>query len=173
MKIKSAERVRTRQFQLFSVAAVTLVSMNLLTLPIPAEAQKAAPAKAAKAGEISWGTDLKAGIEEARSKKKYLFVDMYTDWCGWCKRLDRTTFVDPQMMSYLNNKYVCLKINAENPNGGREAAEKYRVSGFPCALVFDPSGKLIGKVSGYYKPDEYQVALERLIKKPPADPLAE
>ena len=62
------------------------------------------------------------------------FIDIYTDWCGWCKRMDATTFSDPAIVEYMNKNYFPVKLNAEmkdtimynnhafvnpNPNGRR------------------------------------------------------
>ncbi len=135
-------------------------------------AVKTAAKAAAKAGDLLWSTDLNATLAQAKSKNKYVVADMYTDWCTWCKVLDRQTFANPAMISYLNSKYLCAKVNAENPNGGTEAAEKYKVFEFPCVLVFEPSGKLIGKLMGFQRPDAMQRALENLLKNPQKDPYA-
>ncbi len=125
-----------------------------------------------KAGDLLWSTDLNATLAQAKGKNKYVLADMYTDWCTWCKVLDRQTFANPAMMSYLNAKYLCVKVNAENPNGGTVAAEKYKVFEFPCVLVFEPNGKLIGKLMGFQRPDAMQRALENLLKNPQKDPYA-
>lgn len=59
-------------------------------------------------------------IEEAvalqKKKPKKMFIDMYTDWCGWCKRMDATTFTDPTVAAYLNENFYCVKFNAEQKN---------------------------------------------------------
>ncbi|MCC7529751.1 MAG: thioredoxin family protein [Candidatus Melainabacteria bacterium] len=153
--------VRTRAARLFVLATVAVAAVAAVVLTPVAQA----------ANDLQWATDLNTGLAQAKGKK-YVLADIYTDWCGWCKRLDRDTFADPQMMAYLNTKFVCVKVNAEHANG-QPVASKYRVKGFPCALVFDPSGKIIGKLSGYFKPGDYKQALEDLIKHPPSDPLAE
>jgi len=162
--------VRTRVARLMALVTVAIAAVSATMLTASAQAEKPAGNKLIAMNDLMWSTDLYTSL--AKAKKKYVLADIYTDWCGWCKRLDRDTFSNPQMMSYLNSKYLCVKVNAENANG-KPVAAKYKVGGFPCALVFDPSGKFIGKLSGYYKPGEYQQALEDLIKNPPSDPMAE
>ena len=51
----------------------------------------------------------------ARSKKepRKIFIDVYTDWCGWCKRMDQSTFSDPKVAAYVNQHYYAVKFNAE------------------------------------------------------------
>lgn len=144
------------------------------------QAQKAAPAKAAPEKgipasamtDLFWSTDLNSTLAKAKTQKMYVLVDFYTDWCLWCKRLDRDTLSDPAVMAYLKKKYMLVKINAENPNGGKAAAEKYKVFEFPCLMVFESSGKLVGKITRYLKPGQFQQELEDLILHPPSDPHA-
>ena len=64
--------------------------------------------------QIAWIT-----IEEAYAKTladpqpKKLFIDVYTDWCGWCKVMDRKTFANPEVARYMNAHYYMVKFNAE------------------------------------------------------------
>ena len=63
-------------------------------------------------GPINWLT-----LEEADSlykiQKRPIFIDVFTDWCGWCKRMDATTFKDPNIAGYLNANFYSVKLNAE------------------------------------------------------------
>lgn len=42
-----------------------------------------------------------------------IFIDVYTDWCGWCKRMDQTTFQDPEVVLYMNSHFLNVKLDAE------------------------------------------------------------
>ena len=57
------------------------------------------------------------GFEEAVSKSeknpKKLLIDVYTSWCGWCKRMDQTTYQDTALISYINKNYYAVKLDAE------------------------------------------------------------
>ena len=33
-------------------------------------------------------------------------VDVYTDWCGWCKKMDKETFNHPVIAKYINENYI-------------------------------------------------------------------
>ena len=63
-------------------------------------------------GELNWLT-----IEEAQKIKnnegKLYMVDVYTDWCGWCKVMDKKTFTDDGIKKYLDENFYVIKFNAE------------------------------------------------------------
>lgn len=61
---------------------------------------------------INWLT-LDQIIEKSKTEKRKIFVDVYTDWCGWCRHMDSTTFADPKVAAYINEKFYALKFNAE------------------------------------------------------------
>tara|TARA_Y100000385_G_C13026348_1_gene608581 strand:- start:105 stop:611 length:507 start_codon:yes stop_codon:yes gene_type:complete len=50
-------------------------------------------------------------LTEASPKK--IFIDVYTDWCGWCKRMDKATFQNPEVARYMNEHYYNVKFDAE------------------------------------------------------------
>lgn len=63
--------------------------------------------------DIAW-MDWNDAIAAARAEKdKKIFVDMYTDWCGWCKRMDRSTFAEPEVIQYMNRHFYPVKFDAE------------------------------------------------------------
>lgn len=70
------------------------------------------PAQEEAKEEINWIT-----IEEAyalsQQNPKKIIVDIYTDWCGWCKRMDATTYSNPVIVKYINENYYAVKFDAE------------------------------------------------------------
>ena len=58
---------------------------------------------------LSW----EEGIKKSEESNKKIFVDLYTDWCGWCKRMDATTFVDEDVVAYMNENFIAIKFDAE------------------------------------------------------------
>lgn len=72
----------------------------------------ASRASVAAEEEIKWYSWEEA-IKLSEEAPKKLFVDVYTDWCGWCKRMDATTFKDPGVVKYMNENFYAVKLDAE------------------------------------------------------------
>ena len=68
--------------------------------------------KAASAHEINWLSFEEAVALHEKAPKK-LIIDVYTHWCGWCKKMDKTTFVDPDVVSEINGNFYAVKLDAE------------------------------------------------------------
>lgn len=62
--------------------------------------------------KIQWLT-LSEAIDLNRTEPRKFMVDVYTDWCGWCKRMDANTFSDEEIARYVNEHYYAVKFNAE------------------------------------------------------------
>ncbi len=85
-------------------------------------------------------------LARARSEQRLLLVDVYTDWCGWCKKLDREVFADGRVGAAAKD-LVAVKVNAEK--GGEEIARRYRVRGYPTILFLDGTGNVVERIDGY------------------------
>jgi len=91
-------------------------------------------------------------LDEAKvlSKKteKLIFIDCYTDWCGPCKRMAATSFMDDKVGEVFNDKFINIKIEMEKNPIGTELAKRYRIRAYPTLLVIDSEGTLIKQVIG-------------------------
>ncbi len=121
-------------------------------------------------------------IEEAfrltRSEPRVLVIDVYTDWCGWCKRMEATTFSDPVISEMLNSHFYPVRLNAESredvvigghtykfvDNGRRGYHElaaivtKGRLS-YPTISYVDHQGRILDAAPGYKTADQFKVYL--------------
>ncbi len=107
---------------------------------------------------VSW-KDFSTGFELAEAESKLMFVVFETNWCGYCKKMNRSTFKDPGVVERLN-ELVAVKINAEddkrvNGYSGRELASRYGVAGYPALMVLDPGGAVRSRTSGFLSAREF------------------
>lgn len=125
------------------------------------------PAVSARAQSGGWRT-WDAGMKEAGSSKRYVMVDVYTDWCGWCKRMDRDVFARPDVRDYLAKKFVTIKLNAESGEAARyedraftsrTLATRFRVTGYPTTIFLRPNGDHLANVPGYIPADRFLLLL--------------
>jgi len=136
----------------------------------------------AEKGEFAW-RDLGAGLAEAKKTNKMVFVDIYTDWWGWCKKLDRDVLSKTDVQAYLAQNFIPVKLNAENKKDRveilehdlsyAEAVSAYGVEGFPATLFLEPDGKLIYKLSGYHAKDKYLDILKYMAERKFEEPVQE
>ncbi|MCS6973437.1 MAG: DUF255 domain-containing protein [Cyclobacteriaceae bacterium] len=61
---------------------------------------------------VQWLT-FEQAVEKSKTEKRKIFIDVYTDWCGWCKVMDQNTFSDPKVAHLLNTYFYPVKFNAE------------------------------------------------------------
>ncbi len=84
-----------------------------------------------QAQSIQW-MSIEEAVEKNQQEPRKIFVDVYTDWCGWCKKMDNSTFKDSTVVAYINKHFYAVKLNAEtsdtirigdniyvNPNPGK------------------------------------------------------
>jgi len=65
-----------------------------------------------QAQDINW-ISLEKVTELQRTNPKNVIIDVYTNWCGPCKLMDKNTFSNPEIVNYINNNYYAVKFNAE------------------------------------------------------------
>ena len=99
-------------------------------------------------GAIAWHRDLRRAIEAARAEGKLIVADVYTDWCGWCKKMDKTIYSDPAIVA-LSRQQVFVKVNAEDRGQGQNFAEQMRVKGYPTTIILDGNGRVLNIAEGY------------------------
>jgi thiol:disulfide interchange protein len=97
---------------------------------------------------ISWQKDLDKALSLAKANHGKVVVDVYTDWCGWCKKMDQTIYTDPKVIA-LSNKHVFLKLNAEDGGQGQRFASRMDVDGYPTTIILDENGRSINSIAGY------------------------
>lgn len=144
----------------FRTAAAALIALAAVASCGRPSGEAEGPA--AKGQGVSFAsTGFDEALDRARSEKKLLLVDVYTDWCGWCKKLDREVFSDARVASAAS-RLVAVKVNAEK--GGEKVAERFAVNGYPTILFVDGTGNVVKRVEGYVDADEMLEILSALPK---------
>jgi thiol-disulfide isomerase/thioredoxin len=110
-------------------------------------------------GGVAWLTGYPVAMEKALLTRRPLLVTFYTDWCGWCRKLERTTFVDPGVVGLLRFA-VPVRVNGDRERG---LAALLRVSSYPTSVLLNRHGKEIGRIVGYRPPEEYSALLSSLL----------
>jgi thiol:disulfide interchange protein len=87
-------------------------------------------------------------LKLAKEQKKAIMIDYYTDWCGWCKVLDKKTYTDSEVGKYADENFISLKIDAERGEGV-ELSKRSKIQGFPTIIFYNESGEEIHRVVGY------------------------
>ncbi len=105
-----------------------------------------------------WTTYSNEALDRAKKENKHILMDFTgSDWCGWCVKLDKEVFSQPEFISYATNNLVCIKvdfpskkqISAEQKKINDKLAKDYGVRGFPTIYILKPDGKTVVGKTGY------------------------
>ncbi len=134
------------------------------------------------AQEINWVT-LEKAMELQKKKPKKIMMDVYTNWCGPCKMLDKNTFQTADVANYVNENYYAVKFNAEgnetinykgkvysnpgyNPelasrrNSAHSLAQFLQIQAYPTIVFMDEKGDVIAPIRGYQTPPQLELYLK-------------
>lgn len=137
----------------------------------------------AQKSEVNW-MSMSEALKQNNKNPRKIFIDVYTDWCGWCKKMDNTTFSDSEVASLLNDHFYPVKFDAEssqpiefngkvykNPNpGGRRSAHelasallKNKLS-YPSYVILDSNNRGLTVLKGYLKKEQMMPVLRYIGK---------
>jgi thioredoxin-like negative regulator of GroEL len=114
----------------------------------------------ATAQDVKWRYDYNAARREAEQKSLPLVVDIGTENCFWCNKLDAITFHDPTVAQVINNSFIPLKVDAH-----RNAAlsDALRIQAFPTVVLAASDGKILATLEGYMEPIRFHEQLQRTL----------
>ena len=126
--------------------------------------------------KIKW-VDFNTGLSQAQQTGKLAVIECYTDWCGWCKVMDKKTFSDPKIIERINEKYIAMKFNPEKPGkyfagskdslSGRQllmALSNNKPSGYPTFFFFVPQDAKLFQLPGYQDAIQFGATMNNIEK---------
>lgn len=131
-----------------------------------------------KGQDVNWMT-FEEAINAQQLKPKKIFIDMYTDWCKWCKLMDKTTFEDPLIAEYINHNFYAVKFDAEFEGDIEYKGKTYELVknsrqkpyhelaaylarnrlSYPTMIFLNEKGEVIQPVPGYQDPKSFEVIM--------------
>ncbi len=128
------------------------------------------------AAELNWTTDLPKAQSKAKAENKLVMMDFTgSDWCGWCMKLNREVFSQPEFASYAEKNLVLVEVDfprhkaqSKQLQAANDALQtKYKIEGYPTIIVLNGAGQMVGQL-GYMPggPKAFIGELEKLKKKP-------
>jgi thioredoxin-related protein len=144
-----------------SLAVIAICLMLLFAATASAD-NDAKPAEKAKIEWLAFDTAL-ALFKADTSGDKHMFVDFTASWCGWCKRMEREAFADPEVIAFVNENFIPVKVWGDSQNmldiDGYKISEmnlarsEFRVQAYPTFWFLTPEQAKVGPVRGYKTTD--------------------
>lgn len=118
---------------------------------------------------VKWYS-VEEAFELTKKQPRKIMIDVYTDWCSWCKVMDSMTFSNHIIANYINQNFYAVKFNAEQKsevvlNGksykfiasGRRGYNELAAQllngklGYPSVVFLDEQTNMILPIQGYYE----------------------
>jgi len=121
---------------------------------------------------VKWYT-WNEGYPKAKKEKRIIIIDVYTEWCGWCKVMDKKTYTNDDVIKKIGAKFIAIKVNPETDSNlsydgvvynGKDLIDKLSnngISGYPTTIFFFPRTKKAFLEVGYKAPDAFNPALDK------------
>lgn len=130
---------------------------------------------ASNAQEVEWlSWEEAAELVSTEKNPKKIFIDVYTDWCGWCKKMDKDTFQDPEVAAYMSTNFYMVKLDGEGKEPiefkgktykfvpqGRKGYHEFAATlmqgrlSYPTTVFLDEEMNMLSPVPGYQKPEPF------------------
>lgn len=116
-----------------------------------------------KFASVEW-IDIEQVPKLVKEIPKSVFINFTAKWCGWCKVMDKKTFSDLEVSTYMNKNYYSVKMDFDSNKTfnylgkectAKQLAKKYGVTGLPTMLLVSSDFKTVIQIVGYQKPNPF------------------
>lgn len=113
--------------------------------------------------KVAW-VPLHKALENAKTDQKKILIDVYTEWCAYCRRMNTETYADATVMETINDYFYPVRLNAESKNfidfdgqavTEQELALAFGVRGYPTTVILDFDGTAVGKQPGFMEATDF------------------
>lgn len=105
---------------------------------------------------ISW-QEFKTGFKGASEKNKPIFLYFYADWCTYCTKLKQTTFRDKNVLAFLNEHFISIRVNTDID---KQLAANWQIRGLPTMWFLEPDSTRINSIPGYVNEEQFLTVLK-------------
>lgn len=110
--------------------------------------------------QIQWAKSYEAALAAAEESGKPVFMDFYSDRCGYCHKMDREVFVT-SLIRGLSTKFECVKVNTGKR---RDLVDKYNIGPVPTYIFSDAEGNLLYTTIGYMPTKPFSTRMTRALE---------
>lgn len=102
--------------------------------------------------EMNWLYDFDDGLRKVRVDNKVMLLYFCAEWCGWCRKLVQETYDNQNVVLFLNEQFVCLKVDIDQ---NLTLAENYQNHIVPTTVFISSNRIELGRIEGYIPPDQF------------------
>jgi len=113
----------------------------------------------APADDIQWSTDIEGSLKRASAAGKPVLMEFTASWCTYCKRMEKTTLVDPAVAARISEHFVPVRVDADKH---KDLVADLSIKGLPAILIVSPDLQIIERISGFQTPEALLGKLDRV-----------
>lgn len=114
------------------------------------------PKSFASSDNIKWYS-YEEGVEKGKTEQKKIFIFFYTDWCGYCTKMKKTTLKENSVITYLDENFISIMVNTDKQ---KKIGVDFGVRGLPTCWFMSKDGKKITALPGYSPADQFLKVLK-------------
>ena len=166
MKMHRRFHIAVRPTPIWKPSLLCLAAFSLLFLSATGSVATGPATKSSGPPEMEgWLTSVGEAMELAKKNDSYIIVDLYAEWCGWCKVLEEKVFSTPRFKKFAESRnFVLLRVDTEDGGDGSGLQSRFQAFSLPTTLILDASFVRVGSISGYAPIDSFLKFIDDQLK---------